>query len=699
MRARLGASPFFFLALAAGAGGCGAGTGKADAGADAGEKDGSVQGGGRDGSGEAGADAPTEKPIDALVDAPGDSPLDSTLDSSRDSSADSATYSTYVSGSQDPSAPGFCEGRWCWSNPLPQGNVITGFWARGPNDVWASGEGNTLLRWDGVSWRRVPVEVGNGAGRRLVGVWGTPDGVHHYAVGNDVPFGTGIPGIPVGAPVLLHHDGQAWHDEWPATLGSSALPTAVSGTAADDVWVVGQGPLILHGDGHSFTSQPSANVAVGLTSVTAIGPSDVWATGGQSDSFHFDGKYWVDDYAPFGYNGIGSIWAVGADVWASASGLGFPPVQVSGALLQWNGAGWAVVPGSTFSNPMGSPGGPTRGSGTGPRDVWLADAVAAHHFDGDRWTDFSPVPNPTVTTLSVRAVAPGDAWLGGSGGLFHFDGHGLSPLSQGARSANIAVVGTDGAADAFVTGAALLQHSASGWTQASQPALADFVSTGPRDVWGFTPAGELFHWDGQSWSSLGNPVGTTVVAVAGSGPDDLWAFTGGPTACHYDGQKCTLEVAPLSSISDAWAAGPGDVWVAGEISNGDITAGIAHFTTAGGWQVAATPPKTYQLRAIWGSSTSDIWAAGVFGSLVHFVGGTWQTVAAPVSQTVSFGAVGGSSSKDVWVVGQFGVAMHWDGATLQVVDTGCGEDLSGVWVGPQGDAWAVGAAGAILHFH
>src|SRR5262245_21330017 len=69
-----------------------------------------------------------------------------------------------------PEAPGYCNAKWCWSNPLPQGNGITSMCGFSASDVWAVGSGGTLLHWDGTRWSLVPT----GTSVDLRDVWCSP---------------------------------------------------------------------------------------------------------------------------------------------------------------------------------------------------------------------------------------------------------------------------------------------------------------------------------------------------------------------------------------------------------------------------------------------------------------------------------------------------------------------------------------------
>src|SRR5438445_3430450 len=80
---------------------------------------------------------------------------------------------------------------WCWSNPLPQGNHLHSAWGSASNDVWAVGEGGTILHWDGTAWSA----SASGTGNLLYSVWGSAS--------NDV-WGVDDRGT------ILHWDGTAW---------------------------------------------------------------------------------------------------------------------------------------------------------------------------------------------------------------------------------------------------------------------------------------------------------------------------------------------------------------------------------------------------------------------------------------------------------------------------------------------------------
>src|SRR2546425_4492046 len=101
---------------------------------------------------------------------------------------------------------------WCWSNPLPQGNSLYSAWGSASNDVWAVGEGGTILHWDGTAWSA----FASGTGNYLYSVWGSAS--------NDV-WGVDDRGT------ILHWDGSGWSASSSITTD---WKTVVWGRGSDD---------------------------------------------------------------------------------------------------------------------------------------------------------------------------------------------------------------------------------------------------------------------------------------------------------------------------------------------------------------------------------------------------------------------------------------------------------------------------------
>ncbi|MBK6535930.1 MAG: hypothetical protein IPF99_42285 [Deltaproteobacteria bacterium] len=59
-------------------------------------------------------------------------------------------------------------------------STLYGVWGAAPNDVWAVGEGGTILHWDGARWSSIP----SNTTATLRSVWGASAG-DVWAVGDN----------------------------------------------------------------------------------------------------------------------------------------------------------------------------------------------------------------------------------------------------------------------------------------------------------------------------------------------------------------------------------------------------------------------------------------------------------------------------------------------------------------------------------
>lgn len=146
--------------------------------------------------------------------------------------------------------------------------TLYGVWGSGPSDVWVVGgvangrrdaDDDLVWRWDGA--RLAPVAGVPSRGAALFKVWGS---------------GPGDVWISGEGGTMLHWDGDAFTDH-SAELATVASVLTVHGCAGDDVWAVaGQG--LYHWDGAAWTRR--TDVTLGSTaSGVACHPSRVLVVG------------------------------------------------------------------------------------------------------------------------------------------------------------------------------------------------------------------------------------------------------------------------------------------------------------------------------------------------------------------------------------------------------------------------------------
>ena len=219
-------------------------------------------------------------------------------------------------------------------------NQLNGVSANSTSDAWAVGSeccgatrhigvGTLTEHWNGSAWRLVssPDTVLNDDVLTAVA---DISPTNAWAVGevHQTSFKT-------RHPLIVHWNGSAWATVTPPSSVPIGELLAVSASSATNVWAVGDDQhghgVILHFDGVSWTSVASPQIAAGetLQGVKAFSPTDVWAVGGR-----FSGCV----------NSIGQT-----------------------LIVQWNGAGWSVVP-----SPNPDPNGDMLAAvgGFSPTNVW-----------------------------------------------------------------------------------------------------------------------------------------------------------------------------------------------------------------------------------------------------------------------------------------------------------------------------------------
>ena len=147
-----------------------------------------------------------------------------------------------------------------------------------PTNAWTVGEKGAIAHWDGSALTTdTPL-----TDRTLYGIWGTADD-NLWAVG----------GKPGSDGVLLHRDAGGWQLV-PAPVPFVAF-FKIWGSAANDIFVCGEGGTILHWDGTTWTAQPSG-VPQSTTLFTVAGRSatEVYAVGGLGRGvvLRYDGQSW-----------------------------------------------------------------------------------------------------------------------------------------------------------------------------------------------------------------------------------------------------------------------------------------------------------------------------------------------------------------------------------------------------------------------
>lgn len=442
--------------------------------------------------------------------------------------------------------------------------------------------------------------------------------------------------------------------------------------AANDVWAVGDFGTLIHWNGTKWSGEFGGSAAH-LNGVWASGSNDVWAVGELGTIVRWNGTAWTR--VPSGVDfTLTSVWGSGpGDVWA---------VGEHGSMLHWNGTAWAAVQplaGEDFSNDSFE-----AVSGSGANDVWVVTLNrGALHFNGTQWAWAGRDQLPYA--VSINATVTGEVWALTMYGVWRWDGASYwSPIT---------------------------------WPSNFAPTRSGLLVRSATDVWVIGAQPALLHWDGSSMSVVAPAAtpGVRIKAIGGGRTGPVWAAGARGLALSWDGTSWSGDgTRPASQLNGVWGTTVGDagvVWAVG--SEGSV--GLVQQWDGASWSRSTLTRAP--LRALWGSSASDVWAVGDDATVLHFDGTHWSGELTPFSRTAtSFTNVWGSGPSDVWFVGlnrtylpydnvmefrEKGIILHWDGARYVSYETGVDMHLNGVWGSGPNDVWAVGGNyghGVITHW-
>lgn len=235
-------------------------------------------------------------------------------------------------------------------------------------------------------------------------------------------------------------------------------------------------------------------------------------------------------------------------------------------------------------------------------------------------------------------------------------------------------------------------------TRWSQRFASDDTAIGsfPRGCWGSSSsdifaisASTIAHFDGNAWQRF--PVtGNQLRVISGRSPGDVWAA--GQELLHYDGSEWTRmldSTAVPYALSALWPSAPGVVIL------GAADGRVYRFQNG-----ALTPlgqPGPYAIGALWGASTTDLFAVDGAGKVFRYNGSQW----APQTEMFAQGrAIWGTSSSDVWVGGDGGL-VHYDGTSWTWETTpklSYVGQVSHLWGNSSSNAWLLAGGGVIRHF-
>ena len=507
-------------------------------------------------------------------------------------------------------------------------------------------------------------------GEDLLGVWGISahdfyavaytGGVHHYHNGVWTEVDTG-------------HNGFL-RDVW--------------GDGAGNVYVVGHDGVILHFDGADWRLEPSGTTENFLKVHCAPG-GETFVAGSGKKVLRRDGGSWTDLGFILGFD-VTALWAfAGDDVYAVSGGF----------LVVYDGATWTIqitplIDGTT--DICGTPGGDLFAA-RGTKASRRVDGVWAH----DDLTDIARKLEAISGVASNSIVSVGDV-----GTVASFDGGGWK---VGDRQSAIYALG-----DLYGTGKEMW---AAGW--GSRPGFFDGASWQWEDppfdevqdglyaawvdpegtVWAAgrripeSGTGLIARLDGGTWTTVfisERPLRD----IWGTAADEIHAVGDGGHVVYFDGSGWNEFTAAGGTIDlkAIWGCTSGSPGATIHEYHAVGTGGMVYIS--GGSASRLSSNIGQRRNAVFGLSSSEIYTAGVGGTVQKGRGGAWDQMWIPDS--IDLYGVWAAASDDIYVVGEEGAIYHWDGEEWERMKSGVGSQLSAVFGLPDGRVFAGGIHGTVL---
>ena len=107
---------------------------------------------------------------------------------------------------------------------------------------------------------------------------------------------------------------------------------------------------------------------------------------------------------------------------------------------------------------------------------------------------------------------------------------------------------------------------------------------------------------------------------------------------------------------------------------------------------------TRQIRDLYGVDASNVYAVGVSGVMLRYDGTMWSDISGPATNGNTYHGVWANSATDVFAVGSRGSIVHWDGSQRTAMDSPTSNTLQRVWGTSATNGYAGGSGSVLLHY-
>ena len=551
--------------------------------------------------------------------------------------------------------------KWQYLNPYPTVNPLNAIWGTAPDNVFAAGNGGTVLHYDGTAWR--VMETNTTA--NLIDIWGW-DGNRIFAGGDEN--------------VVLSYNGNEWsqvndngemdiHAIWGSNNadsvwfgGISTLPffsqhpfykrrvgsgwvqsTYGDKKQIDDMWgtldtlyfvgkengiaTVWQMPTV----GNPFPTSSWTFPGEILNGIWGTSHDDVWVCGWFGSLYHWDGATWTDTESNTGK----TIWELFG--WAADNVIG---VGEDGGIIRYNGTDWDPVPNLIDGNVD-----LTGVWGSAPDDIFVVgrnfggaqEIPVIAHYDSVQWEYHTMDQLPDgFQAEAIWGTDPNNLIVVGAGAdsaAHHFDGNRWT-AGQGLAPNDLHDIWGTGS-DAFVVGEEDLNgHGVVGhfngtvWNTLSNSHSGDLIGvwgTSASNVYFANPSSlSLLRWNGAAITLLPTQTSAEPCAITGFGGSPFISGRGNGVGDFMKLQGDTLipmGIGPTNGdIPDIYAISGNEVYAVSNVGANDVWR-----FDGNSW--SSETNAAYPLNGVWGHATAGeeliVVAVGDRGQILKSTDGSW----------------------------------------------------------------------------
>jgi hypothetical protein len=456
-------------------------------------------------------------------------------------------------------------------------------------------------------------------------------------------------------------------------------------------FAVGWGSTIMHYDGKTWSRQLSGlSYMAKLHAVWGHSSTNVFAVGENEKSagvvLRYNGTSWKPMTIPSSER-IRAVWGTSAsNVYAAAEG---------GHLLKYNGSSWVTAHKSVtnlYSLAIWATAGYVYAG-------WGAE-ILHWNTTSSSW-DKKALGGACGTVNSIYGSSASNVYaLCSKGTVYRYNGS-LWSLDTTLSTSTMRGLGSSGGGHIYAVGdKGVIQHRAptGTWTPETTPTtngLLAISSNGPNSIFAVGMGGVLLWNGGSAWTeqSTGTSRGQ-IFAFSGPSSTDLAAVDGEAKVWLFDGSSWSFKsqvVTPAKQLYALWGSSTSDLFAGGQGWN-------IYRSSSGGWLPSNNGAGTNwdHVEALWGRSGTDLYATGTGGVVKNFNGSTWNKFHEVTGKRLY--ALWGDAT-ELFAAGEGNEIHHYNGSTWSTKSLPLPSTIKALWGINAKEVYAVGTSDVIVRYN